>query len=1147
MEDFAKRIANLSPKQLALLDQRLRRKNGTPQEETIPARRVPKNLVPLSFAQERLWFLDQLQPGNPAYNLWFTLPFTGRINTDNIEQSLCQIVRRHEVLRTTFGVQDGLPVQVINDDKSVPLSVADLRGYPERTRQMESVLRINREVQQPFDLSNGPLLRALLLHFTDTDHLLVTSMHHIISDGWSLNVIISELNALYAAALQSRQASLPELPIQYADFALWQREYLQGERAGKLLSYWRQQLEGAPELLNLPMERRMAGTRSFRGAVQYWPLRSSTVARLKNLAQAEKSTTFITLLAGFKALLGRYTGQEDIVVGSPVANRNRRELEPLIGFFVNTLVLRTSVSPLLSFKGLLERVRDVTLDAQAHQDFPFERLVAELLSSRDPAHNPLFHVMFSTQSANNLGGLTQSIDELAKRDAYAYNPLPPADAWVKFDLSLTVVDSGAGMLGLWEYRTDLFSHTVIADMAKHFEALLEAALSDPNRPLSELPMLSEAEQYEQLVGWNQTAAPQPDDACLHELIETQVEKSPDDIALVCDERHFTYRELNERANKLAHYLREVGVAAEKRVGVCMERSPEMVLAILAVLKAGGAYVPLDLSYPEERLAYMVEDAEIEILLTEARLLPKMREVIGAQHISLLAVDLPDEVQSIFEKDNPKRTALPDNSAYVIYTSGSTGKPKGVMIPHRAIGNHMRWMLSNWKFDNNDRILQRTAISFDASVWELFAPLMSGARLILSTHSASRYDSIPEEIKKHGVTVLQLVPSLLRVLLERSGLSECHTLRRVYCGGEALGSDIVNSFYEQQRAELFNLYGPTEAAIDASWWKCQAGYERTVMPTGRPVSNAQIYILDKSLQPVPVGVTGELYIGGAGLARGYLNQPALTAERFIPSPFSLKPGARLYRTGDLGRYLPEGVIEFVGRSDRQVKIRGFRIELAEIEVALGRHPDLEMVAVVDEDDGFGSRRLIAYVTLKPGARLTGEELSVMLRTILPAHMIPAAFVFLDEFPLLPNGKLDRAALLNARPKMPPSLSQENDEERSKVEEKLAKIWAEVLRLANLGIHDNFFALGGHSLLASQVVSRVRDAFGVDLPLSQIFESPTVSSLALNVQDLLKKSSRLTGLLDESERLRLVDNIDNLSEEEIDALVLELKNGTTVSAT
>jgi amino acid adenylation domain-containing protein len=1087
-----------------------------------------------------MWFLNQFQPNNPAYNLSLTIPLPGRVDDSDVRRTLNEIIRRHEVLRTNFIVSDGRPVQSINSHLDINLSVLDLRTLPEQARQVESMTRSQQEIQRPFDLSTGPLIRALMLHLTDTEHLLLVSMHHIVSDGWSLGVFMDEFNTFYQSFSQGGPVPLPELPLQYADFAIWQRELLSGDRAALLLEYWRRQLEGAPELLNLPIDYPPPAKRSFEGAAQYRSFKSSAVAGWRDLAQSESATLFMVMLAGFKALLHRYTGQDDIVVGSPVANRSRKELEPLIGFFVNTLVLRSSIPRRCTFLELLRRVRDITIDAQAHQDLPFEHLVAELLSSRDPSRNPLFQVMFALQNSAGVAG-TEKLKSGSSLDRLGEQPLPPVSTFVKFDLTLTIVDHNSEMLALWEYRTDLFSHATITRMAQHFETLLQGAINQPDMALLDLQMLSEAEQHLQLTSWSSSESVNPEARCLHELIEEQVVKTPDDIALVCNQREFTFGELNRRANNLAHHLRALGVRAEQRVGVCMARSAEMVMGILAVLKAGGAYVPLDPSYPKEQLAFILKDSSMGVVLTLENLLPFMNEVAVDHPASMLCLDRWLEAQPLTHPIELNRPAEPDNIAYVIYTSGSTGRPKGALISHRAIVNHMRWMLSTWPLRNTDRILQRTPTNFDASVWEIFAPLMSGARLVLSTNEASNHNSLPSEISHHGITVLQVVPSLLRVLLKESGLAQCDSLRRVYCGGEALNSQLANDFYEQQDAELFNLYGPTETAIDICWWKCPKGHSRPTIPIGRPISNAQIYILDSSMRPIPLGASGELHVGGEALARGYLGRPALTAEAFVPSPFGNLPGARLYRTGDLARYLPDGSLEFVGRRDHQVKVRGFRIELTAVEAALLDHPEVEATAVVDQDDGFGDRRLVAYATSTGEVPPPATELRSFVGQRLPGHMIPSAFVFLKELPLLPNGKINRAAL--AQLGIGGSLLQEEFvSPQNEVETKLAEIWRSVLRLDRVGVRDNFFALGGHSLLASQVAARVRDAFAIDFSLSQLFESQTISALAEVVQNLLAKhpsDATHPEVSSEARRRTLINNIEHFSEQEIDAFLLEFQ--------
>lgn len=1145
MEHISKRLANLSPKKLALLDRKLRASARPSAAGVIPPRSNRTDPAPLSFAQERLWFLDQFHPGNSAYNLPLTIPLNGSLNLTALTSALNEMVQRHEVLRTSFRIVDAKPLQVIEPQLEITPSVLDLRHLPEQAKQLETIRRTSEEMLRSFDLGMGPLMRALLLRQSETESLLFVNMHHIVSDGWSQGVFVREFGLLYDAFCNGRPSPLPELHIQYADFAVWQREYLAGDHGKNLLDYWRQQLEGAPSILNLPLDYVMPATRSFQGAVQYRPLKNSLSKKLKNLAQAENISLFVVLLAGFKALLYRYTGQKDLVVGSPIANRNYEELERLIGFFVNTLVLRVRLSGDESFQDLLKSVRDVTLDAYAHQDFPFEWLVAELLSSRDPGHNPLFQVMFGLQNANALPDNTRSMGGAADEDSSPVVYPPPGSTLAKFDLVLTGIESGSGVTAIWEYRTDIFQHATITRMAQHFETLLESALDHPAQPLSSLNMLDDAEVREQVYEWSQSSTTAPVEHCLHDLIALRVEQSPEAIALIWNDETLTFRELDHLSSSLARRLRALGIDSEKRVGICMHRSPTMIASILAVLQAGGVYVPLDPSYPTDRLVYMAEDAGLSLLLTQEALVPRASEIIAAGSIPLLAADSQNDILADPCEEHLQTAALADNLAYIIYTSGSTGKPKGVMISHRAIVNHMRWMLSTWPLGPDDRILQRTPISFDASIWELFAPLMSGAALVLSSHDASNYDSITSEIVRHEVTVLQLVPSLLRVLLDQGRLVGCHSLRRVYCGGEALSNKVEKQFYKQQKAELYNLYGPTEAAIEVSSWKCSGDWERSFLPLGRPITNAQIYILDKHLNAVPSGLTGELYIGGECLARGYINRPDLTAELFIPSPFGNVPGGRLYRTGDLARFLPDGNIEFVGRSDHQVKIRGFRIELAEIETALLGWPEIETAAVIDEDDNAGGRRLVAYVVPKSGTAPKVESLRAFVGQTLPAYMVPAAFVLLEKLPVLPNGKLNRAAL----PKIGgerPMLEGEFQAPGNEIEEKLSFIWQEVIGLHRIGINDNFFALGGHSLMASQVVARIRDTFHIELPLSRAFESPTISELSLEIRQLIDARPNHTtphAVRSEAERKELLSKIDQLSEEEIDSLLQEI--GTTVA--
>jgi len=1136
VEPLEKRLANLSPKKLALLDRKLRASGQPTAASVISPRKNQTNQAPLSFAQERLWFLDQFHPGNSAYNLPLSIPLSGPLDLEALTKALNEIIRRHEVLRTTLRIEDAKPLQFIEQQLEITPTLIDLRALPEQAKDLEIIRRTSEEALHSFDLAAGPLIRALLLRKSEVESLLFVNMHHIVSDGWSQAVFVREFNLLYDAFRNNLPSPLTELAIQYADFAVWQREYLSSDYGRSLLDYWRQQLDQAPATLNLPLDYAMPTARSFYGAAQYRPLKKSLVSKLKNLAQTENVSLFVAMLAGFKALLHRYTGQKDLTVGSPIANRNYEELERLIGFFVNTLVLRVKLSGNESFHELVQRVRNVTLDAYAHQDFPFEWLVAELLPSRDPSHNPLFQAMFGMQNAPGLSETAQSTSEPVVEDSTPINYPPPASSLVKFDLVLTGIDTGSDLFTVWEYRTDIFKHETITRIAQHFETLLESALDHPNEPLWKLNMLSEAEVRQQL---GQGSVATPIEQCLHELIEEQAARSPEAYALIDADQKLTFEEVDSLASKLAVRLRALEVAPETRVGICMERSSAMIVAILAVLKAGGVYVPLDPSYPTERLVYMAEDAGLALVLTQEALAARSSEIASARSIPVLSVNtellaLPND-----SDERVVNTATPDNLAYLIYTSGSTGRPKGVMISHRAIVNHMRWMLATWPLTADDRILQRTPISFDASVWELFAPLMSGATMVLSAHDSSSFDLLASEIAHHKVTVLQLVPSLLNALLDQGLLVRCHSLRRVYCGGEPLTNKIEKQFFKQQNAELYNLYGPTEAAIDVTYWKCEGDSDRPVLPIGRPITNAQILILDEHLNLVPAGVTGHLYIGGECLGRGYINKPDLTADAFIPSPFWNVAGARLYRTGDLARLLADGSIEFAGRSDHQVKIRGYRIELAEIEAVLLSLPEIEAATVIDDLTDTGERRIVAYVVAKPETSPKVEDLRAFAGQKLPSYMVPAAFVLLEKLPLLPNGKVDRAAL----PKVGgdrPTLAEDFQAPRNEIEEKLTAIWQEVMGLHRIGINDNFFALGGHSLMASQVIARIRDTFQIEMPLSQAFESPSISALSHVIQQLIQTSpSRPARPRSAVEREELLSKIDQLSEAEIDLLLQEME--------
>ncbi|WP_420126422.1 non-ribosomal peptide synthase/polyketide synthase [Longimicrobium sp.] len=1040
--------------------------------------------LPLSFAQERLWFIDRLEPGSAVYNLpvvaWRP---AGELDQAALERALGEIVRRHDALRTVFAEVDGSPVQVVAPFSGFSLPVEDLSGLGQAEREAAFRRREGEEARRTFDLSAGPLFRAVLLSLGADEHVLLLSMHHIVSDGWSLGVLQRELGALYAAYRDGRDSPLPELPVQYADYAVWQREHLAGV-LNRQLAYWRERLAGAPELLELPADHPRPPVQTYRGVSIPVQLSPELLERLEALGRGEGATLYMTLLGAFQVLLSRYSGGEDIVVGSPIAGRTRGEVEGLIGFFVNTLVLRTDLSGDPSFREILRRVREATLGAYAHQELPFEKLVAELQPERSLSHSPLFQVMFTLQNAGvgGGGGAPAGLET---------NGAGPAMEVAKFDLSLELVATPRGLRGALNYSTDLFERGTIERMLGHLERVLEQVADDADVRLSQLELLGDAERALVLEAWNRTEAEVPAALCIHELFEVQAARTPDAVAVRFEDASLTYAELNARANQLAHHLRGLGVGPEVRVGVLMERSLEMVVSLLAVLKAGGAYVPLDPGLPAERLAYMLVDADVAVLLTQERL----RGILPASELPALEVDAAWDSIARESAENPAPVVTPSNVAYVIYTSGSTGRPKGVMNQHRGVVNRLVWMQAHFGLSADDVVLQKTPFSFDVSVWEFFWPLQQGATLVMARPDGHRDPLYLQEIiEAEGVTTLHFVPSMLQSFVEAVEPGRCASLRHVVCSGEALPPALVHRFYDRFAAPvvLTNLYGPTEAAVDVSCWTCAREEAADVVPIGRPVWNTQLYVLDAALKPAPVGVPGELYIGGVQVARGYQGRAAMTAERFVPDPFSAEPGARLYRTGDRARWRADGAIEYLGRLDFQVKVRGFRIELGEIEARLAEHADVREAVVIARADA-GEQRLVAYVV----GGVETDALRAHLRRSLPEYMVPAAFVRLDALPLTANGKLARKAL------PVPEFAAGADRyvaPRTPAEEVLAGIWAEVLRLERVGVEESFFQLGGHSLLATRVVSRVRDAFGVELPLRALFEAPTVAELSRRVEEM-----------------------------------------------
>lgn len=1084
-ESTAHQQAQLSPAKQALL-QKWRR--GQSNNQTIP-RRPENEPAPLSFAQQRLWFLEHLLPGTHVYNMTEVVRLTGRLNIQALEQSLREILRRHETLRTSFVAVDGQPFQVIAPELNIAVPVIDLRDLPAPERQDTAQRLMTEQDRQPFDLTQVPLIRVQLLHLDDEEHLMVVTMHHIISDGWSMGVLIRELTSLYSAFATNQPSPLPELPIQYADFASWQQQRAQNGALEPHLNYWVEKLGGDIPFLELPADYPSPAVPSFRGQRQRMLLPNDLKDALSSLAQQEGGTLFTVLLAALKALFHRYSGQEDICIGTPIANRNRGELEGLVGFFVNTLVLRTDLSGGPTFREVLQRVTTGALEAYNHQDLPFEKLVEVLQPERSLSQSPLFRVMFVLQNTPlprlEMGGITGE-------------PATPPHDTAMFDLMVTAMETEQGLQVAIEYNTDLFQSETIDRMGQHLRILLEGIAANPDERMGALPLLTEAEYQQIVYTWNDTHVDYDLNQCLHQVIEAQVQRTPDAEALVFEGEALSYRELNSRANQLAHYLQRLGVGPDTVVAICMERSLELVIGLLAIIKAGGAYLPLDLSYPRDRLAFMLEDARQPILLTRTQ-----EPVVLLNHQGPV-VSLDTDWARIAEEStaNPASTVGPDNLAYVIYTSGSTGKPKGVMNIHRAICNRLFWMQAAYDLTSADRVMQKTPFSFDVSVWEFFWPLMTGACLVVARpggHQDSAY--LVQLIMEQQITTLHFVPSMLQIFLQEQHIEACTSLRRVICSGEALPLDLQQRFYTRLSAELHNLYGPTEAAVDVTYWPCQREDDHLSVPIGYPIHNIHIHILDAHFQPVPIGVPGELYIGGVGLARGYFNRPSLTAERFVPDPLSHVPGQRLYRTGDLTRYLPDGAIEFLGRIDHQVKIRGFRIELGEIEATIASHAAVRETVVMIREDIPGDKRVVAYIA----PETTGDQQAVVsdlrtyLRTKLPEYMVPSAFVLLDAMPLTPNGKVNRKALPM------PDQGQRNLEQtyvppRTPLEEALVAMCRQLLGIEQVGIQDSFFDLGGHSLLATQLIFRIRDTLHVELPLRLLFENPTIAGMAEAIEQV-----------------------------------------------
>jgi len=1068
-----------------------RRQAGNRRLITAPTRDKRRDIkLRLSPAQQRLWFLHRLKPESAFYNLPLVVRLHGRLNVAALEESFKELSRRHEVLRTRFVETDGWPLLVVDEPSPPQITVLEVSDTDYAQKEEDALRIVQAQVRASFDITKNPPWRIVLVRLSKEEHLLAIVMHHLISDGWSLNVLAKELSLVYSAYVEGRTSPLAELPIEYRDYAAWQSAWLSQGAEQEQLEYWQKQLESSQIVLQLPSDRPRPSAETYEGNTYHTTLPAHLAEALKSLSRRESSTLFMTLIAAFNVLLYRYTGQQDINIGTPLAGRNCPEAENLIGFFVNTVVIRTQLSGNMSFRELLQHVRETTLAAYAHQEIPFESLVEALHIDRSLSHAPVFQVVFGFNNMPNakleLIGLQSTVLEIDTATA-------------KFDLAFLVEDMGAELKLAVEYNTALFNVETIERMTRHFQTQLESIVAYPEQRLSTLQLLTDGESNQMIVLSNDTRTDFPQDACIHQLFERQVQRAPHALAVVCENERLTYSELNRKSNQLARRLRSMGVGPESLVGICVQRSEKMIGGALAVLKAGGAYVPFDPAYPKDRIATMVKDASPKVLLTEQSLLESLPPC------DALVFCLDTEAESLItESDlNLPCTTHSENLAYVIFTSGSTGKPKGVELQHGGLVNLALWHQQSYGLDDSSRVSQVAGMSFDAAVWEIWGNLIAGAGLYIPDEKTALSPTefwgwLETRDITHSFLPTALVENLLALAEARIGedvASSPNTLRYLFTGGDKLHRRPKRRL----PFSLVNLYGPTETTVVSTAAVVESAADTDVAPSiGVPINNTQVYILDPQLQPVPFGVPGELYIGGVGLSRGYRTHSQLTAERFIPNPYGGARGERMYRTGDLARYLSNGQIECLGRVDEQVKIRGFRIELGEIETRLSQHEAVREAAVVVAADNHYGGRLIAYVVAGAEQQATAGELRSYVKNTLPEYMIPAAFVTLEALPLTPNGKVDRRRL-SAMEAVQPEVKETYVSPRSELERGIAGVWQEVLKVQKVGVHDNFFNLGGHSLLIVQVNDKLREALQIDVSIVDMFKYPTVSSLAEHLSD------------------------------------------------
>ncbi len=1078
------RLKNLSPAKRAQLLQKIREGATSRHDNAIP-RHAAQETAPLSFAQQRLWFLDQLEPGKSFYNLSFALKLDCLLDLPALEAGVNEIIRRHEILRARFTTKAGEAVQVIDPELKLRLSVIDLSKFSEAERKLQIRELAGAEAQKPFNLSAGPLLRLLLLQTGEREYLLLPTFHHIICDGWSIGIFTDELRALYEAYASGRPSPLPELPIQYADYTLWQRERLQGELLQQQINYWKQQLRDAPPVLEFRTDFPRSAEQQVRSGSHIITLPRALSDSLKQFSRQQDVTLFMTLLAGFKLLLSRYSGQQDIVVGSSIANRTRAEIEQLIGFFVNTLVLRTDFSGQPSFYELVQRVKQMAMEAYAHQDLPFERLVEELQPERSLGHTPLFQVMFALQNQPSLSTKPASI-----------RMVPPDfdSGAAKFDLTLVMIDTDLGIRARMEYNAALFQPETIQKMMESFQALLESAIGDPDRSVYLLPMLSQAERRRLLFG-NNLQRQHNSLPCIHQDFAEQARQTPDRLALVCEEQSLTFAGLNHRANQLAHHLERLGVGPDVVVGLCCERSLELVVGMLGILKAGGAYLPLDPAMPAERLSFMLADTRARALLTTSEVFT----ALPTGEATVLCLDTDWDRIAGESSEEPVNRANEENLAYIIFTSGSTGRPKGVSIEHRQLQNYVHSVVEKLDLPFPANYALVSTLAADLGHTMLFPSLSCGGTLhLISRDLVTDPEGLADYFQEHEIDCLKIVPSHLATLMMSARPERVLPRRRLVLGGEASTPELIATVHRlAPQCRIFNHYGPTETTVGVLTNELDDPDTPANVPLGTPLANAQVYVLDSTLEPVPVCVKGEIYIGGEGVGRGYSDLPAITAEKFVPDPIGGKAGARLYRTGDLGQYLSNGKIQFLGRADHQVKYHGYRIELDEIRNALKCHEQIRDGVVRLMKDNDGADVLVAYYVSRHELEIS--EIRTKLKESIMEETLPTVFIHLRKLPLTLNGKINDAAL--------PSW----DEHRSKTprvyvpprtltEEAVSEIWCRLLRLQNVGVHDNFFESGGHSLLATRLVSHLRETFQISLPLRRVFETPTVEGLAKNIADL-----------------------------------------------